>query len=300
MLSPVAGRLRRIGIARRAALLGASLLAAACAKGPRVELVTPAAARVRVGQIDRVALETAITSAPPGLRERTEYLVDLLWQAGCVAVEMPRPGESRTPDVVCSLPGRTTQRILVLAHLDREVDENGVPRHWSGSAILPFLYRALGVEEREHSFEFAACGKGPRGRARNHTTRLGSPLGEDLRAIVEIQDLDPATIGFSSTDPGLGQGFVATSLAVGRPLDSLRPFTHRLLRNRRMRIPTLVIVSPSRSGAREELPAVSAPRDAGPEGYHSAARLVAAYLGYLDETLRLRVRAPAPAGIGER
>jgi len=300
MLSPVAGGLRRTLIARRGALLAASLLAAACAKGPGVEVVMPGSARVRVGQIDQVALETAIKSAPSDLRERTEYLVDLLWQAGCLAVEMPRPEEARTPDVVCSLPGRTTQRIVVLAHLDPEVDGNGVPRHWSGTALLPFLYAALGVEEREHSFEFAAWGKGPRRGARNRPARLDSPLGEDVRAIVEIHHLDPAKIGFSSTDSGLGRGFVAASLAVGRPLDSLRTFTHPRLRNRRMRIPTLVIASPERSSAREETPAVSAPRAAEPAGYHSAARLLAVYLGYLDETLHLRAQRRAPAEIGAR
>jgi len=294
MLSPVAGGLRRVGIGSCGALVGAYLLAAACATGPGVYVVQPGSARVRVGQIDRAALEAVIKSAPPGQRERTDYLVDLLWQAGCLAVEMPRPDEARTPDVVCSLPGRTKQRILVVAHLDREVEESGVPRHWSGIALLPFLYRALGVEEREHSFEFVAYGKGHRRRDRNKPARLGSRPGEGVRAIVEIQDLDPATIGFSSTDPGLGQDLVAASAAVGRPLDSLRTFTHRRFRSARARVPMIVIVAPPRSDARDETPAVSASRAAGPEGYHSAARLVAVYLGYLDETLRLRARGPAP------
>jgi len=299
MLSPVAGGLRRVGIGSCGALLGAYLLAAACATGGG-EVVQPGSTRVRVGQIDRVALQGVIESAPPGLRERTEYLVDLLWQAGCLAVEMPRPDEARTPDVVCSLPGRTKQRILVVAHLDREVEESGVPRHWRGIALLPFLYRALGVEEREHSFEFVAFGKGHRRRARNQPARLAWPLGEGVRAIVEIQDLDPATIGFSSTDAGLGQDLVAASMAVGRPLDSLRTFTHRRFRSARARVPMIAIVAAPRSDAREETPAVSASRAAGPEGYHSAARLVAVYLGYLDETLRLRARGPAPAELGVR
>ncbi len=295
MLCLVAGGLRRVGIA----FSGALLLAAACATGPGLDVVQPGSARVRVGRIDRVALESVIKSAPPDLGERAEYLVDLLWQAGCLAVEMPRPEESRTPDVVCSLPGRSKERILVVGHLDREVDESGTPRHWSGIALLPFLYRALGVEEREHSFEFVAYGKGLRRRARNQPARLGSRPGEDVRAIVEIQDLDPATMGFSSTDAGLGQDLLAASVAIGRPLDSLRTFRHRRLRTR-ARVPMIVLVGASRSHAGEATPAVSGARGAELDGYQSAARLVAVYLGYLDETLRLRARAPARSELGER
>jgi hypothetical protein len=117
-----------------------------------------------------------------------------------------------------------------------------------------------------------------------------------VRAIIEIQDLDPATIGFSSTDPGLGRDFVAASLAVGRPRDSLRAFRHRLLGQARLRVPMLVILSPS-NAAREETPAVSAAAaGARAAAYQSAARLVAVYLGYLDETLHLRARAQPAIG----
>ena len=248
----------------------------------------PGRAKVRVGSIDALALESAVTHAPPALRERSEYLVDLLWEAGCVANEIVRRPGARVPDVVCSLPGRTPYRIVVLAHMDREVDASGVPRHWRGTALLPFLYQALGVEEREHSFQFAAFGSSTSRRFLDDPPRFDRIRGAEIRVIVEVVDLGPETIGFWSSDPGLSQDFLASTLAVGRPLDGLRRLERHRLRPHR--IPTIAIISPTDAG----LPAVGAPRAAEANPYHSAARLLAVYLGYLDETLKQRAEAPRP------
>jgi hypothetical protein len=279
---------RRVGRARCAVLAAATVLGAACVNPVDSELVIPESARVRVGPIDAAALESAAKGAPPVLRERGEYLVELLWEAGCLANEIVEPRGTRIPDIVCSLPGRTPHRIVVLAHLDGPVDASGAPRNWRGTALLPFLYQALGVEEREHSFEFAVFGKSPRRRFRDYRERLGSASGVEVRAIVEILNLGSETIGFWSSDAGLSQDFVAASQAVGRPLDSLRPLAKRPFRKRS--IPTIAFVSPRG----DELPAVGAPRAVGSDTYHSSARLIAFYLGYLDETLRLRAETPAP------
>jgi hypothetical protein len=251
---------------------------------PSQDFLIPGAARVRVGPIDGAAFESAVRDAPPKLRERTDYLVDLLWQAGCLAVELPRK-EARSHDVVCSLPGRTSHRIVVLAHLDAELDENGAPEHWSGTALLPFLYHSLGVEQREHSFEFVAFGKAPRRSFREYLEKLEAARDQEVRAIVEIQALGPGALAFASSDAGLRHDFVATGLAVGRPPGSVRTFTHRRL-GRPPTVPTIAITAFPPSSAR--LPAVGASRADLPEGYVSAARVVAVYLGYLDETLRLR------------
>jgi hypothetical protein len=269
-------------------IVAASILSAACAQPIGQELLIPGSARVRVGPIDAAALESAAKSAPPVLRERGAYLVDLLWEAGCFANEIVPSSETGIPDVVCSLPGRTPQRIVVLAHLDGKVDASGAPRYWRGTVLLPFLYQALGVEEREHSFEFAAFGKSPGRRLRDYRVRLGASSGADVRAIVEILNLGSEKIGFWSSDAGLSQDFLAASLAVGRPLDSLRRLANRRFRPRD--IPTIAFASPS-GGA---LPAVGASRAVETTTYHSTARLIAFYLGYLDETLRLRAEGPAP------
>jgi len=270
----------------------------ACAAGPASEVVAPGPLRVRIGPIDPVALETAAKDPPRKLRDRTDYLVDLLWEAGCAAVELPREG-SHDPDVACSLPGRTPDRIVVLAYLDRGVDESGTPRHWRGAALLPFLYRALGVEKRQHSFEFAAFRQSQRRSPGDYWSRQRPRrTAEDVRAVVEILDLDPIALAFSSTDDGLSQDLVSAGLAVGRPLDSLRRMKGSRTWQPLAGVPTIAIASPPGGGGSEELPAVAASRDPATTGHHSAARLIAVYLGYLDETLRVRAEAAPSAAAG--
>src|SRR5215470_17315776 len=111
---------------KAASRLALAALLAACAKPSTPEILTPGSVKVRIGQIDPVALESAEKSAPPAVSARTEQLVDALWDAGCLGsdVETPLPRvASENPDIVCSLPGRTPHRILVLAHLDGDARE---------------------------------------------------------------------------------------------------------------------------------------------------------------------------------
>lgn len=275
----------------RRAALALLALAAACAKTPSQELLTPDAVKVRVGQIDPQALESAVKSAPRSLAARTEQLVDALWQAGCLgsAVEMPLPRPSGHPDVVCSLPGRTNRRIVVVSHLDAD-EEDAPSSHWSGVALLPFLYRALTVAPREHTFVFAAFGKSPQRSARDYLTRLGSPYADDVRAIVDLQDVDPRSVWFSSSDAGLRRDFVAASLAVGRPLDTLRSFLPAA-GGSRGGVATLTVAAapPVRPG--QKLPAVEAAPKSEATSLPATARFTAVFLAYADETLRLRAES---------
>jgi hypothetical protein len=277
----------------RALLLAASALAA-CARAPAPEVLMPGALNVRIGLIDADALEAAVGSAPRSLPARTEQLVDSLWQAGCLGadVDTPLPVVTQNPDVVCSLHGRSQHRIIVAAHLDGDEAEGEQPRHWTGVALLPFLYRSLAAAPRQHSFVFAAFGKSPPRNARDYLARLGSPHGDAVRAIVDLQDVEPASIWFSSPDLGMRRDLAAASLAVGRPLDTLRSFTpDHGPGPARGGVATLTIAAPPRGRARHRLPSVEAAPQAEPPSLHATARLFAVYLAYADETLRLRAEA---------
>jgi hypothetical protein len=284
---------------RRAALaslpiLGVAAFVLACAMKPVPDVLLPGSVTVRVGQIDAAALESAQKSAPRSLGARTEQLVDALWQAGCLggAVETPLPRVNGNPDVVCSLPGRSEARILVVAHLDGEDAAKGVPQHWSGVALLPFLYRALAVAPREHTFVFAAFGKSPQRRVHDYLDRLGAPHADGVRAIVELKDVQPASIWFTTADAGLRHDFFAASLAVGRPLETLHFLPAAAEKRAHLATLTVAAAPPPRPGRTP--PAVEAAPRSEATSLHATARFVAVFLAYVDETLRLRAEPAAP------
>jgi hypothetical protein len=279
-------------VRRLRALCGALFLAGGCAQSPVSDAATPGALRVRVGRIDAAALETALHGAPPELAERTEHLAGLFLRAGCLPSELAQRYPTGSPDLACSLPGRIPERIVVVAQLDGEPGASGVPRQWRGSALLPFLYQALGAEPREHSFEFVALGKRPGERLRDYLALLAARR-EGVRALVELLEPDPAAVWFSSSGAGLARDLVAASLAVGIPLDSLQPVRHPGARAR-AGIPTIAISGPPED-ARERLPAVAASPAAEPASHLPVARLLAVYLAYLDESLGLRADRSAPS-----
>jgi hypothetical protein len=287
-----------------AALVLALALSSACARprtpGPE-DLVT-GPVRVRVGVVDPAPLDATLHAAPRTVADRTEYLVDLFWQQGCLGedLEIAKRRSASNPDVLCTLPGRIGQRIVVVAHIEGAARDSGIPEHWSGIALLPSLYRALEAVPREHSFVFAALGGSPRGPdTRAYLERLGNAPGQEVRAIVDLQDVDPATLWFTSADAGLRRDLVSASVAVGRPLDTLRAFKPRELEKHpapvvspsRAAIPSITIESDPPPAARHSRPpaVVSAPPETRASAtYSETARLLAVFLGYLDETLRLR------------
>ncbi|HVN40805.1 MAG TPA: hypothetical protein VMW19_21785 [Myxococcota bacterium] len=280
----------------RCLLLALAAALAACAKPSTPDVLTPGSVKVRIGQIDPVALESAEKSAPAAVAARTEQLVDALWDAGCVggSVETPLPRvSSDNPDIVCSLPGRTPHRILVLAHLDGDAREKNVPEHWSGVALLPFLYKALSVEPREHTFVFAAFGKSPPRTPRAYLERFGTSPDESVRAIIDLQDVDPREIWFSTSDAGLRRDFAAASLAVGRPLESLRAFPPTA-DEAHGGIATLTIAKDPPGGmrARKKSGAPEAAPQTEATSLPATARFTAVFLAYADETLRLRAEPP--------
>jgi hypothetical protein len=182
---------------------------------------------------------------------------------------------------------------VVAGHLDGETDEGGTPENWAGLALLPSLYRALRVEPREHSFLFVAFGESaPRQGFRGYLARLDEARRDEVRAFVDLQDVEPSVLWSSSQDAVMRRDLVAVSRAAGRPLESLRFFVPRRLEpSRSVKIPTITLGGTHETQALEDPPPVSAPGPSGTETYHGTARVIALYLGYLDETLRLRSAA---------
>ena len=278
-----------------ALLFGLMAFGSACASKPKpVEAVPPL--RVRVGAIAPDAYD-AVANAPAPSVERIERLVDLFFRVGCAGDQLtqPRPAApSHHPDVVCRLPGRSPQTIVVAAYLDPSERSN---EDWSGAALLPQLYRALSVQAREHTYVFVGFSESSRRGVRGVAMRIEEVDDDHLRALVDLQHLRANAskdLLFSSSDASLRVDLGAVGAAVGMPREMLRyvdvPDAYQ-----RDDVPTISIASPLQQQPDPDAPPDPAqPRVDEREAYQATGRTIAVFLAYLDDTLRIR-NEDAPA-----
>jgi hypothetical protein len=58
-------------------------------------------------------------------------------------------------NLICVLPGKDTEQILVAVRYEHRDRMNGVSSGWSEAVMLPLLYKALQAQDRQHTFVFA-------------------------------------------------------------------------------------------------------------------------------------------------
>jgi hypothetical protein len=85
-----------------------------------------------------------------------EYFSDLHCPSNLM-VEQAVP-KHHGKNLICVLPGKNSERILVVARYDRRRERVG--EGWSEAVMLPILYNALRAEPRLHTFVFAAVDGG--------------------------------------------------------------------------------------------------------------------------------------------
>jgi len=299
---------RRIGMAVFAlvALVCATLVALACAK-PFVPVTDPL--RIRVGAIDAGQLQASVSDVPEKNADRIERVTQLFQQAGCGSefLEVALYGGTPYPNVICTLPGRSSYTIVVGANVDKPLDGKGVIDNWTGAAMLPHLYRSLAAAPREHSFLFIGFGhvlKDEQG-SRGYLRRLGAEKRDRIRAMVSLKGLGlgPTSVWSTQADRNLRQDLFAVAKALGLQLDAVRFFKNVNTDSEAFLfwgIPSITVTSFDKSNARL-LEEPVRDRDISQidlAAYYDTARLLAHYLAYLDDTLRLRedrkVAAPPP------
>jgi hypothetical protein len=330
MISRVS-RMPRRANALRVALGLALLFALACAqlgrsRSERSQVAPLDPVSVRIGAIDQSAIDAIRRRAPSDVPERTEQIVDQFWQVGCLGENLNTTLATyrQSPDVACSLPGRTPTTILVAAHLDGKSGKNRAPEDWSGLALLPSLYRALRVEPREHSFLFVAFGDTDRKKGfHSMLARLDDAQREQVRAIVDLRDLSQPVLWSASEDFSLRLDLVAVTRALGRPPDSLRFFDPGPVRppplkknfpkvhysdeqkpdepRRPLKVPGITIGGTAETRKLDQTTSHAASATnvkSSDSDYYATARVIAVFLGYLDETLRMRSAPPAEQAAG--
>jgi len=225
---------------------------------------------VRIGYTPRPLLDESRV-VPRGAATRQQRLVDLFDWAGCGEIEAGK----RRGWVTCRLAGTTESTIVVSAPFGRRGSQDRRDA-WMSAALLPSLYRSIQAVERHHSYVFLAYDEPPPDTsdlqpAPFPSDALSDDVYDHLVASVGVQRVrfKRAGVWRAGADPYLYRDFVSVSKSLEIPTSRIRskgkaPHTSNT--------PTILI------GIIDQWIGE----------YLDSFRLVAAYLGYLDQTIPIR------------
>jgi hypothetical protein len=226
-----------------------------------------------------------VNTVPASDEERAAQIKKWFSEAGCVdrfLREQPVEG-SATPNVVCELPGRGDETVIVTSPYDlRTVDT------WSGASLLPALYQCLRSKRRHHRFTFVAFAD--RGAA-SFAEQLSATELRHTSAVVHlgVLGLSPTKIWTSHSDKDLVHDLMVMAYALKLPasqvdLENGGSENSNFFAERQ--VPQITIHSLTRAN----LDNGATPFQAG--SYYDTYRLLCGYLAYLDTILKPRLRTP--------
>ena len=141
-------------------------------------------------------VERRLAAVRDATREREQALRDLFIEAGCSDDKLveQKVKHSKTPNVICSMPGQIESTIIVGAHFDCRQRGKGVVDNWSGASLLPSLFESLKATPRRHNFVFVGFTDEELGLvgSRFYVRQLSK---EDLKQISAMVNLDSLGTG---------------------------------------------------------------------------------------------------------
>ena len=232
-----------------------------------------------------------------GLSEATNFkrelrLQSLFEEAGCKGDNLveQRVKHAQAPNVICTLPGTSTNQIIVGAHFDFVNRGKGVVDNWSGASMLPSLFESLKESPRRHTFLFIGFTNEEEGLVGSnfYVHQLSKEARENIQAMVNLDSL-----GLSSTEMEIERADkkLTNALAVVAgnfklPLSNVN--FHNVGRSdsdsfEDRKIPSICI----HSVTQDTLAILHSPRDQlsaiNLHDYYDTYLLIRAYLAYLDE-----------------
>lgn len=232
--------------------------------------------------------------------ERALTLHQMFANAGCEGKNLIDQAVTglKDPNVICVLPGKTPQTIIVGAHYDHVPDSLGVVDNWSGAALLPSLYDALNDSPREHTYIFVGFAGGEEEDAGSQY--YAKALTKQQRGLVtgminiESVGLTPSKAWVKKGDKNLANALFKVSDEVKIPVTNVdMPESTDSESFRQSKMPVLTIHSLTQEawnakaihGSQDQLTAMNLGL------YYETYKLVSAFLAYLD--------APPPAATAQ-
>ncbi|MEM7357083.1 MAG: M28 family peptidase, partial [Acidobacteriota bacterium] len=178
---------------------------------------------LRFVEVDPSVIAERFSRIRSGDAKRAKELAALFAEAGCPPehLVLQKVRRSRHPNVICTLPGSTDQRIIVGAHFDSVPSSPGAVDNWSGAALLPSLYASLSRPQRRYTFVFIGFTDEEEGRIGSlfYVDQLSPSAGEKVRAMVNLDSLGlgATKVWAETADPRLMATLDLVAKATNRP-----------------------------------------------------------------------------------
>ncbi len=257
-------------------------------------LCVSALGQVEFRQVDRSVIEARMNDVIDKNDAREVEIKKLFSESGCKDESLSEQAvkSKLPPNVICVLPGRTEQIIVVGAHTDKVAEGHGVVDNWSGASLLPSLYYSLSAQSRHFTFVFIGFTGEEKGLV-GSDYYMHHLTPEQRTKIVAMVNLDtlalgPTKVWASHADQILLRALASTAAAMKLPegvmnVDQAGSTDSESFAS--FKIPRITIHSvtqetwPILHSDKDKLSAVKM------DDYYASYRLIAGYLAYLDTHL---------------
>ena len=248
------------------------------------------AGELDVNLVDRALIEQRLRSGLVKQSERQAAIGHLFEQSGCHVEE--QPVDKHHANVICTLPGESTERIIVGGHYDFIDRGKGIVDDWTGASLLPSLYLALKSRPRKHTYLFVAFTEEEIGLvgSQRFVKLLSKEDRQNVKAFVNLECLGMAEpkVWASRSTPFLVQRLLQVGRAAQIVPDAVN--VERVGNDDTASfLPAKIPVITIHSVTQETLSILHSPRDepraVNMDYYYDAYKLVAFYLALLDSSL---------------
>jgi Iap family predicted aminopeptidase len=268
-----------------------------CFAFPVLMLILAAAAPAQSSQyirLEQEVIQNRLKQYADKNSKREAAVKRLFEEAGCSGERLAEQPvrDTYAPNVICTLPGDTDEKIVIGAHFDHARSGDGVVDNWSGASLLPSLFQSLRFMPRKHTFVFIGFTDEEAGMVGSafYTKHLAKNEIARIQAMVNIDSLGlgPTEVWVSNSDPKLvsliSKVAAATKLPVkGMNVDKVGDSDGRSFKS--LKIPVITL----HSVTQDTLPILHTGRDnmsaIKPDDYYDSYKLIAAYLVALDSSL---------------
>ncbi len=247
----------------------------------------------------RARIEAQLNSFSTRNSEREALIRKWFAESGCKDANLSEQaiGRDLPPNVICVLPGKTPEVIVVGAHTDKVGSGDGVVDNWTGAVLLPALLYSLSARPRHHTLIFVGFSGEEKGLvgSRYYVDHLTSEQRTQIEGMVNFDSLGlgPTEVWASHADKPLLDTLASAAAASKLPVttmnvddlgtadsESFAPYHIPRITLHSVTQPTWSILH----SASDKLAAIKM------NDYYDSYKLIAEYLAYLDDALK-----PPPA-----